>query len=119
LHAAVYIRHFSVIESEVWAWGFVLGFFALNFSVLVASSWGLAADSHTDSSGPWCGSGAHQGSLLTLSLIEGWGEEKACLTLPVRPDVQRAMHVKQAKRADPCLRFGFLSPTPLWEARKR
>lgn len=66
-----------------------MGFFALVFLVFAVSSWELAADSHSDSSGLWCGAGARRGSLHTLSLIEGWGEDKAWLTPLVRPHAER------------------------------
>lgn len=65
--------------------GFFLGFFALVFLVLAVSSWELSADSCTDSSGLWCGAGAHRGSLHALPLIEGWGEDEAWLAPLVRP----------------------------------
>lgn len=56
--------------------------------------------------------------MLTLPLIEGWGEDKAWLTSLVRPHMQRELHGKAVKRANPFLRFGFSPPTPPSEARK-
>lgn len=90
-----------------------MGFFALVFLALVASSWELAADSRTDSSGLWCGAGACRGSLLGFPLIEGWGEDEAWLTPLVRPHVQRAVHDKKGKKEqNPAWGLAFF-PQPL------
>lgn len=90
-----------------------MGFFALVFLALVASSWELAADSRTDSSGLRCGAGARRGSLLSFPLIEGWGEDEVWLTPLVRPHVQRAVHDKKGKKSRtlPGVWLFFLNPS--------